>query len=274
MKMRFFVIFSAFIMFLGANAQFAQGADSEFLAKAEKASDLTPKSNEKSFPSPQCPDKASVKYLINYPGGTGSALSDLILENHAQFILGNYLDGLRDFLGLDWGCQLGGDQKVDLTHKTDYQALRPSAGYLSVLFSEFSDQGGANPNLVFTAINFKPEGLLLSLEDLFSDSEKSLPKFWDYLYEKSCASSGKDVLPNFYGDNIACKQAKVPDGTSFIVNVDSVASLGNLVFSNLGATINLNAYQAFDGASGPYKLDIPKEDLIAMGANPAIWGSK
>jgi hypothetical protein len=274
MLVRFLVTFSALLIFLSANVLSAQEAGSDFLAKAAKIPDLTAKVEKDSFAAPACPKKARVDYVVNYPGGTGSMISDLILENHADYVLAKYLEDLKDFLGQEWGCELGDKDVVALTHKTDYQATKPSPGYLSVLFTQFSDTGGANPNEVYAAFNFKPKGLLLTLADLFEDPDTSLPKFWAYVYEKSCASSGKDVLPSFYGDAVSCGQKTAPSGDDFIKNVDTVESLGNLFFSSLGATINLEAYDAFDGASGPYRLDIPKEDFIAIGANPAIWESK
>jgi hypothetical protein len=44
-----------------------------------------------------------------------------------------------------------------------------------------------------------------------------------------------------------------------------------LIFTSLGATLLLGPYESGSFASGSQALDLPKEALLEMGANPAIW---
>jgi hypothetical protein len=43
------------------------------------------------------------------------------------------------------------------------------------------------------------------------------------------------------------------------------------VLTSLGLSFHLGVGEAFSRAEGPKQLDVPKQELLRMGADPGIW---
>jgi hypothetical protein len=161
-------------------------------------------------------------------------------------------------------------------NEISYEMFRPSEAYAGLLFTDLGYNGGVHGYRIFQAYNFNLEtGKLLELTDLFPNPEQSLEAFFSIIYKDSCSEDSNHLTtPHFYG-GVPCQaeNGTVPaPPREFLVKVDSLENLGNIVFTPEGATVNIGPHTAWSWAEGPYVLRIPKEELIKIGANPAIWG--
>jgi uncharacterized protein len=218
--------------------------------------------------SVRCPGDVSFEIKMEYPQNTGSPKVDTIILAYAESWLKESVDLANQTVNDEAMCEreIGA---ADANLQYEYHAL--SSGILSILFTEYGYTGGAHGYLDFHAFNFNiPEERSLSLEDLFPNPKDSLPAYWAYLYSTIC-SGGKTSMPSAFGQ-VDCQPGRPPKApVEFIGQANSLESLGGLVITPKGATINLEPYSAWSWAEGSLNLDIPKKDLLKIGASPALW---
>jgi len=154
-----------------------------------------------------------------------------------------------------------------------FAVYTPAPGFASVLFTEESYTGGAHGNLDFNVLNFNLKNdRPMSLADLFPRPEKSVPMYWARVYAEWCRARGVNFPPHFKTEAEGkCRPGEVLKTPDEFKEADELDDLGRLIFTPLGATLLLGPYESGSYASGPQALDLPKEMLLEMGANPALW---
>ena len=222
--------------------------------------------------APDCPGN-SLTVTLYYPQGL-SADVDQLIEKSIQDKLAVEIAEIKDdsFCGKD---VCGGASCGAWSSDETFAAHSPAPGYVSILFTDFSYTGGAHPNTEYRVMNFKPDGgpvklKKMELKDLFPDPDKSVPLYWEYVYGKWCDEHSYK-FPAHYSTMQDCG-VDSPDNPNIYEGAKTLDDLGRLVFSPFGATIVLGPYESGSYATGTIMLDLPKEDLIKMGADPAIWG--
>lgn len=147
----------------------------------------------------------------------------------------------------------------------------PSARFVSVLFTEDSYTGGAHGNLDFQVFNFDLENdRPMTLNDLFPGPEESVPAYWGRVYAEWCRLRGVNFPLHFKSEEKCRPEAALQTPDEF-QEIGDLEDLGRLIFTPLGATILLGPYESGSYASGSQALDLPKETLLEIGANPALW---
>jgi hypothetical protein len=206
--------------------------------------------------SPTCPTDL-IYLVIKHPTNTGSPPLDQRLANEmadrferakkwAQSLI------CADFFGCDGECLPVG---LEIRH----HAHQSGPGYLS-LFRVERLSGNRRQNSYLKGstrhyfFNYRlADGRDLTLEDIFSQPKKSIPIFWAKV-EKSLKNLGNCPLSSFSVDNRRVKP--------------NVLSPNDLLLSRNGATVALSA----KAPCRPQAVDLAASEMIAIGANPALWG--
>ncbi|MDR2199698.1 MAG: hypothetical protein LBR53_09650 [Deltaproteobacteria bacterium] len=210
-----------------------------------------------------CPDKMALDIKILYPQNTGNAEVDAFFEKNAL----NYIkevseDTRNEALAKDYSCAFS----EHLYANGEFEASKPNPWVLGVLIATFDFRGGANEHTVYTAYNYDlGTGKEIGIADLFPNGKEGISKYYDHLYLNLCVKAPKEEeIEGFLGGRCG-KDEKAPK--AFLNLTGSLDKLGHLVLTETGATANFAPYQIRVGYLGPYTLKIPKEDLLAMGAN-------
>lgn len=256
-----------------AQAQESQGATADSFLYIDSGnwisaelSGVSPRTLKHQELAPGCPGN-SLTITMHYPQGLGADI-DRQVEKSAQDKLAGEIAEIKN----DGFCTkdiCGGSSCGAWVADATFAAHRSSPGYLSILFTEYSYTGGAHPNTEYHVMNFQPDGRLMSLTDFFPEPEKSVPLYWEYVYAKWCAENPYK-FPLHYSAIQDCGTDSA-DNPNTYEEGKTLDDLGRLVFSPLGATIVLGPYESGAYATGTITLDLPREDLIKMGANKAIW---
>lgn len=272
------------IAFLGAAAP-AQALDSLFLEKAPGViteegnrlplasvlSGLTTKTIAHTEVSPDC-DANWLKVTIYYPQGTGNDKVDQALEQEIKTVFNEQVSETKTRFCDKEFC--GATSCVEWPLDKSFAAYAPSPGFLSVLFNETSFTGGAHGSSIFEVMNFNLKtGERITLKDLFPDTDDAVDIYWDYVYAKWCAENGYKFPLHFSPVEGDC-MADDPGNPRNYDGVKAIDDLGRLVFSPKGVTLVLGPYESGSYATGDKYLDIPKEDMIRMGASPVFWEGK
>lgn len=219
--------------------------------------------------SPDCANNI-LKISIYYPKGTGNAAIDQEIEKAVTDAFNSQINEIKT----DGFCDkefCGTVSCEEWPVNRSFAVYAPSTGYISVLFNEVSFTGGAHGNSVFEVMNFDLKtGKRVTLADLFPDAEKSVPLYWDYVYGAWCSENGYKFPLHYQPAEGDC-MAEDPDNPRNYEGVKTIDDLGRLVFTNKGATIVLGPYESGSYATGERYLDIPKDELLKMGASAKIW---
>ncbi len=166
------------------------------------------------------------------------------------------------------------------TARKTVAVYQPSPDYVSILFTDYSFTGGAHPNTTYTALTYDlTTGQPLTLAGLFPDRDRALPRYWEWVYSHWCSRMGYK-FPLHFQNLQPCNQADVPDAPDTPAPPDTYVwastldDLGRLVFTPQGASLVLGPYESGSYASGTVILDLPRDEFIALGASPALWGIK
>lgn len=206
---------------------------------------------------------------LQYPQGLGLPDLDQALAGQAADQMKDELADLKDALCDGELC--GGAACGEWFWKREFSVYAPSAGYRSLLFIESSYLGGAHGSLDYEARTYGPDGRLLTLTDVFPNPAQSAPRYWAYVYAQWCAAHNtRFPLHMEVGEASECRPGDL--GSEKAPEVKELADLGRLVFTPEGATLVLGPYESGSYASGTMTLDLPKAELIKMGAAPRIWG--
>jgi len=257
-----------------AGPAWAQG-ESVFLAEApanhisSSLPGLTVRHLSHRASGPDCP-KNVLKLDFFYPQGFGRPKIDALV---AEAIKAEF-EELRapddtSFCGRE-SCDLGscGLWPVEKT----FAVHTPSPGFVSILFTEESYTGGAHGNRNYNVLNFNLENdRPMALTDLFPKPEKSVPAYWGQVYAEWCRLRGVNFPPHWGAIGQECRPGENPKPPEEFREADDLEDLGRLIFTPQGATLLLEPYESGSYASGSQALDLPKDMLLKIGANPALW---
>jgi hypothetical protein len=220
---------------------------------------------------PECPQNV-FKLDFFYPQGFGRPKID---EAVAAAVTAEFKERLpegrdeffcdREYCG-SASCGLWPVEKTFAVHT-------PSPGFISILFTEESYTGGAHGNLDFNVMNFNLENdRPMTLADLFPQPEKSVPAYWGQVYSEWCRTRGVNFPLHFKTDTEGkCRPGEVLKPPDEFQEAGNLEDLGRLIFTAQGVTLLLGPYESGSYASGSQALDLPKEMLLEIGANPALW---
>jgi hypothetical protein len=162
----------------------------------------------------------------------------------------------NDFIeGCAGGCHPVGMESRYYLHKSAPWIL--SIFQVEKFIGNFRKNSHQRGTVSYEFLNFNLKtGKLLSARDIFPDPKRSEPLFWAYvndkLKEKGNPCSARDLVLS----------SKRTGGTDF----------GNkdILLSKKGATLAL--FTRNPSKCQSEVTDIPLEDMIAMGAEPDLWG--
>ncbi|MDR1312379.1 MAG: hypothetical protein LBQ12_01490 [Deltaproteobacteria bacterium] len=225
-------------------AQWLEDDLSPFAKKAPKLQGAAAVKDEGWFRPDACPS-TPFKYSIIYPRGfdNGGAVDRAVAARVAPIRaqakgLG---EGFTGFLG---DCK-GPDGYFTLRSSP----YRVSGSAYSVIMSYQYYSGGTHPNDGFAALNLFSDGTEITLDSLFPNKSRSLPLLRDRILKSILARGAEGLGPN----------------------TRSLDDAGHMLLTTLGLSVHQGSGEAGSYAEGPMYLDIPKEDLLGMGANPDIW---
>jgi hypothetical protein len=228
---------------------------------------VTGKSKTETVKHSVCPDKMALDLSAYYPEGTGSAAVDQFFENYAaNFIHKQASEAQADALKNDSACSF--DDNLFAT--ADFQPFKSSPGTLAVLYTLSSFLGGAHPSLDYSSFNFDlASGRELAIADLFNDPKAGIGALYSYAYSELCsAKGGREAAQTVLGGTCG-KDKKAPK--ALLALSGPLDSLGHMVLTETGASLNFTPLDLWSWSQGPFKLDIPKEKLLEMGAKD-LWG--
>ncbi len=211
----------------------------------------------------------SLTLTIGVPQGLGlPGLDKAMVDQSVELLKKRYAE-LKGTLCDEATC--GGASCGEWFWRREVSLYVPSAGYVSILFSDSSYLGGAHENLEYEVQTYGPDGRSLTLTDLFPDPGQSAPRYWAYVHAQWCAAHGVKYPPHFDGGVVTCRPGDSGQPREN-QKVAKLADLGRLIFTDEGATLVLGPYESGSFAAGTMTLDIPKAEFIEMGAAPKIWG--
>ncbi|MDR1870475.1 MAG: hypothetical protein LBS60_00875 [Deltaproteobacteria bacterium] len=206
--------------------------------------------------SPTCP--TDLIYLVfKHPTNTGGPPLDqrLAKEMAARFAEAQKWAQTQicaDFFGCDGECLPVG---LEIKH----YAHQSGPGYLSIFRVERLNgnkrQGyRLKGSTRYSFHNYRlADGGDLTLEEIFPEPAKSLPLFWAKV-EKSLLARQKCPLTSYSINDHRVKT--------------TVLAPNDLILSRLGATIALTGRSPCQSQA----VDIATPEMLAIGANPALWG--
>ncbi|MDR3134956.1 MAG: hypothetical protein LBU69_02545 [Deltaproteobacteria bacterium] len=209
---------------------------------------------------------------ITYPTGTGYPDLDATLAKAA----GN--DDFQALANSDVDRCPSSDETVDTnftSHRKTFRGTSPGKKYLSFLYTTFKESYyAAHPSTTTDSVTYDLTTLkAIELSDLFDDPKKAIEGLWPYVAKGWC-DKGQGTLPNYYGlaeaDN-ACGAKTPPVPETIKSDTVPFSALGKVILTTEGLTVHLDAYDAWDYATGPADLDIPKDFLASIGAKKDIW---
>jgi hypothetical protein len=222
-----------------------------------------------------CPQKAVFTGKISFPRNTGGDATDQKLASMAEeWLLETRARALADLGSAPAPCDAA-DGKGLFT-EIDYELFRPSPGVLGLLFTDRGYDGGTRGWLGYTAYTFDlATGRALAPFDLFPDREKAYAGLWALVWSDSCLKDPpRETLPRFYGGTACSGKAVPPPPDGFLADAEDLEDLGSLVLTEKGAVLNIDPSSAWSWAEGPYRLEIPRSDLVRWGADPELWGTR
>ncbi|MDR2351908.1 MAG: DUF4163 domain-containing protein [Deltaproteobacteria bacterium] len=224
-----------------------------------------------------CPKKIELKTSMSYPQWTGNPkVDETIATKAATWIEDAKKQAIETLSDVNICPDHSPDAPIPLDATVDYEYFNSSPNFVSLLFTDSGFTGGAHGYLNYHSLNFNLEtGEEVKLSDLFPDTVNSLTLFFEYIYVNTCLGENNTSasIPNLYGD-VPCDTTskKVPPPPQeFLNNTKTLVDLGNLVLTKEGALINIDPYDAWSWAQGPFKLSITKNNLITMGAPASFW---
>jgi len=210
--------------------------------------------------------------LTHFPQGLGknvdAALAEvakqdngdgfLYVQEQSDFSLEHYLSGLAKTLGKssepalpertprDWGNTYA--------YVTTWQIFRPSDKFVTVVFRHDMSGGAAHGNWAYRCLTFHVNtGSMLEFNDIFPDGEAS---------ENLLRQRVMQALQ---------MQKKAAGHASEIAEDDMDVNLLRLALTPEGMRVYYAPYEAGSFSEGEYVIDIPRNDLLKMGAAPSLW---
>lgn len=231
---------------------------------------LSAKKLQRRVTSPKCQSNYQ-DFVYFYPQGFGNLVLDseierLITEQFNQEFEAARQGGLcdREFCGSAscgaWGSNL------------TFEIHQPSANYVSILFTHYSQTGGAHPNTAYEGHTYSLlTGQPMTLMELFPQAQASVSKYWEMVYKQWCDNVGYK-FPLHYQNSEPCGQPDSQANPNTFTWASNLSDLGRLVFTPHGASLVLGPYESGSYASGTVVMDFTREEMTAIGAAPSVWG--
>ncbi|MDR2669114.1 MAG: DUF4163 domain-containing protein [Desulfovibrio sp.] len=195
----------------------------------------------------------SLELSVSYPQGLSEA-TDAAVQRTAQAVFDETVASYEK-AAAEHAAESSGNTPTSpgWESTTGYALFQPSARYASVLFETYEFTGGAHPNHLLTARTYDlPTGRELTMNDLFP---QKVP------VEALAQRIADDVQQQKKARNAVAGDEKN--------NVD--LSMDRILLTPAGMRVVYAPYEMGSYAEGRYSVDIPKPDLLKLGADPALW---
>ncbi|MDR1946276.1 MAG: DUF4163 domain-containing protein [Desulfovibrio sp.] len=197
----------------------------------------------------------SLEITVTYPQGLGKA-ADAAVEQAAKVIfdetVASYEKAAAEQVVASSGTsrELPGWESV-----TSYTLFHPSARYASILFSTRGYSGGAHPHYLYKAFTY----------DLATGKELTLVDVLPVNIPAALAQRiVKDVLRQKKERNAAV------GGTGDEKNYVDL-TMDRILLTPAGMRVVYAPYEMGSYAEGEYIVNIPKQELLKMGADASLW---
>lgn len=129
-----------------------------------------------------------------------------------------------------------------------YSLSHPSARYVSVLFRQDMGGGAAHANWSYFAVSLdRQSGKEVTLQDIFPE-QKDMQSALVPFIAKGLGAAGNEFTEE-----------------------DFDISMKRIVLTQEGLRVLYAPYEIASYSEGEFIVDIPRKDLLQMGADPAIW---
>ncbi|MDR1041875.1 MAG: hypothetical protein LBR80_17270 [Deltaproteobacteria bacterium] len=217
--------------------------------------------------SPECPSKPFAFEAIYPQGLDGGRQADRAVQALTSALLADSREAGERLAKSGRLCGGPGPPKILHTGRGYRSSPSPDAVASAFFITEYYP-GGGRGSVRYLSLNLLDDGSELTADRLFEDPDAGLSRLWRRVFRDFCAR-GFSGAPAFYGAPACGIQApRRPGRARADGNLDP---LGHGLLTSLGLTLPLDPGEAWDWNAGPVWLDIPKEDLVLMGADPAIW---
>ncbi|UQZ88389.1 hypothetical protein C4J81_03865 [Deltaproteobacteria bacterium Smac51] len=188
---------------------------------------------------------------VYYPQGTGNADVDKAIKAYADKAVETFNKDAAESLK-------GGFERPQTMAKT-FTAVKPSDNYVSVVYYEFIDTGGAHPAWGYEAHTFNlNSGKEVAVENVFPNQDNIgfMANYVSAALDKKCLESAPD--------NRVCGPATV--------DVEAVKNgMSKMIFTPGGAVILFSPYDQGAYVEGAKYVEIPKDMLINWGVSDEFW---
>ncbi|MDR1082040.1 MAG: hypothetical protein LBQ79_14040 [Deltaproteobacteria bacterium] len=255
-----------------ARAQWTEDGISGFAKKAARPPKASSDTARHRSVSPRC-SKSHYDYEVSFPRAIdGGGPVDKAVAARANIFLTQARDNSGVFMSSSQVCgDYSPESSLASFFKVSSSPYRVSSSASSVLFSVKSSMGGAEGSSGFASTNLLSDGTEITLERLFPEPEKSLPLLWASVYGGFCTD--RSTMPAFYYF-LPCVSGggEIPPPPEPLKSPDATLDgAGHAVLTSLGLSVHLGDYETYTNMGDVEYLDIPKSDLLAMGADPKIW---
>jgi hypothetical protein len=219
-----------------------------------------------------CPAKA-FDFEAVYPQGLDAGGPvDRAVEAVASMLMADARDKGGGMARTGRLCGLPGPSRIMYTG-FPYRSSPVYGPVTGILFVSESYDGGSGGSMWYYSMNLLPDGSELSPPELFPGNEKGLSVLWTRMHRGFCSAArarGHKTGPALFGSPSCSVDAPPPKGWP-PPGALTLDALGHALVTSLGLTVPLDPSEAWGWPGGPSWLDIPKGELVAMGADPAIW---
>jgi hypothetical protein len=195
---------------------------------------------------------------LEYPANTGNPdldekLAGLARQKFEKAKIRAKELACNDFFGCAGLCLPVGAEQMYFLYQSSPNNL--SVFLVDRFFGNFRGNRHVRGQVDYTFLNFEiSSGLEIGIRDIFPDSRRSVPLFWD-LVDKILAKSNNCPSKNFLVSGRQAQRGELRPR--------------DLLLSSQGATLAL--FSRRPGTCRSQALDIPSEDMIGIGANPILW---
>ncbi|MDR3153982.1 MAG: hypothetical protein LBW85_06865 [Deltaproteobacteria bacterium] len=263
---------------LPLHAQWTEDFISDFAKNAPRPSGVSAAERADTLVPQACPN-SPFTYSVSYPRGLdGGGPADKAAGAFAARLFAQGRSTAEEYASTKaspadcddaWGTDKE-EGESQAYFKVTSSPYRVSSGAYSVLYSSALYTGGAHESFGYASQNILADGTEITFARLFRDPAGSLPRLWEKVYKGFCGGGAAPSRPDLYG-GMACTRS-VPGAPGVLgPNAMSLDAAGHAVLTSLGLSFHLNPYEAYGFAAGPQFLDIPKEELLRIGADPEIW---
>lgn len=212
-------------------------------------------------------------YEVSFPRSIdGGGPVDRAVAEQAQVFINQARENTGAFMRYSRACDEDTpDSSLGSFFKVTSSPYIVSSEATSVLFTVRTNMGATRGSTGFSSTNLLSNGTEITVRRLFPNPDSSLPRLWGSLYSGFCKNHS--TTPAFYFFlPCAMDRTPAPPPPDPLKNPDATLdALGHAVLTSLGLSVHLGDYETYTETQEIDFLDIPKADLLEMGADPGIW---